>query len=40
MWWQFIVDIVEEVLGACNTVVAQLFDKDNAGQDDPLGRYC
>ncbi|KYN37114.1 Extended synaptotagmin-2 [Trachymyrmex septentrionalis] len=30
--------IVEEGLGAYNMVVAQLFDKDNAGQDDPLGR--
>jgi len=36
MWWQF---IVEEGLGAYNTVIAQLFDKDNAAQDDPLGRY-
>ncbi|XP_012535565.2 extended synaptotagmin-2 isoform X2 [Monomorium pharaonis] len=34
-WCEF---IVEEGLGAYNTVVAQLFDKDNAGQDDPLGR--
>ncbi|KAG7202804.1 hypothetical protein KM043_009963 [Ampulex compressa] len=30
--------IVEQGLGAYNTVVAQLFDKDNAAQDDPLGR--
>ncbi|XP_071644430.1 extended synaptotagmin-2 isoform X2 [Temnothorax longispinosus] len=34
-WCEF---IVEEGLGAYNTVVAQLFDKDNAAQDDPLGR--
>ncbi|XP_018345898.1 PREDICTED: extended synaptotagmin-2 isoform X2 [Trachymyrmex septentrionalis] len=34
-WCEF---IVEEGLGAYNMVVAQLFDKDNAGQDDPLGR--
>ncbi|XP_018046960.1 PREDICTED: extended synaptotagmin-2 isoform X2 [Atta colombica] len=34
-WCEF---IVEEGLGAYNKVVAQLFDKDNAGQDDPLGR--
>ncbi|KAL6255775.1 hypothetical protein P5V15_013018 [Pogonomyrmex californicus] len=34
-WCEF---IVEEGLGAYNTVVAHLFDKDNAGQDDPLGR--
>ncbi|XP_018315967.1 extended synaptotagmin-2 isoform X2 [Mycetomoellerius zeteki] len=34
-WCEF---IVEEGLGAYNTMVAQLFDKDNAGQDDPLGR--
>ncbi|XP_047354620.1 extended synaptotagmin-1 isoform X1 [Vespa velutina] len=34
-WCEF---IVEEGLGAYNTVVTQLFDKDNTGQDDPLGR--
>ncbi|OAD54555.1 Extended synaptotagmin-2 [Eufriesea mexicana] len=35
-WCEF---IVEKSLGASyNTVVAHLFDKDNAGQDDPLGR--
>ncbi|KAG6799268.1 extended synaptotagmin-1 isoform X1 [Apis mellifera caucasica] len=35
-WCEF---IVEKSLGAYyNTVVAHLFDKDNAGQDDPLGR--
>ncbi|XP_077281317.1 extended synaptotagmin-like protein 2 isoform X2 [Temnothorax americanus] len=34
-WCEF---IVEEGLGAYNTMVAQLFDKDNAAQDDPLGR--
>ncbi|XP_067208143.1 extended synaptotagmin-2 isoform X2 [Linepithema humile] len=34
-WCEF---VVEEGLGAYNTVVAQLFDKDNAVQDDPLGR--
>ncbi|XP_025992843.2 extended synaptotagmin-2 isoform X2 [Solenopsis invicta] len=34
-WCEF---IVEEGLGAYNSVVAQLFDKDNAAQDDPLGR--
>ncbi|XP_031833796.1 extended synaptotagmin-like protein 2 isoform X2 [Nomia melanderi] len=35
-WCEFIVD---KSLGAYyNTVVAHLFDKDNAGQDDPLGR--
>ncbi|XP_076645887.1 extended synaptotagmin-like protein 2 isoform X2 [Halictus rubicundus] len=35
-WCEFIVD---KSLGAYyNRVVAHLFDKDNAGQDDPLGR--
>ncbi|XP_072755087.1 extended synaptotagmin-2 isoform X2 [Anoplolepis gracilipes] len=34
-WCEF---IVKEGLGAYNTMVAQLFDKDNAAQDDPLGR--
>ncbi|XP_043251103.1 extended synaptotagmin-3 isoform X1 [Colletes gigas] len=35
-WCEF---IVEKSLGACyNTLVVHLFDKDNAGQDDPLGR--
>ncbi|XP_019695734.1 extended synaptotagmin-2 isoform X2 [Harpegnathos saltator] len=34
-WCEF---IVQEGLGAYNTLVAQLFDKDNTGQDDPLGR--
>ncbi|XP_076234600.1 extended synaptotagmin-like protein 2 isoform X2 [Calliopsis andreniformis] len=35
-WCEF---IVEKSLGAYyNRVVAHLFDKDNAGQDDPLGR--
>ncbi|XP_033205710.1 extended synaptotagmin-like protein 2 isoform X2 [Bombus vancouverensis nearcticus] len=35
-WCEF---IVEKSLGAYyNTVAAHLFDKDNAGQDDPLGR--
>ncbi|XP_011689856.1 PREDICTED: extended synaptotagmin-2 isoform X1 [Wasmannia auropunctata] len=34
-WCEF---IVEEGLGAYNTMVTQLFDKDNAAQDDPLGR--
>ena len=36
MWWQF---IVEEGLGPNCKMVAQLFDKDTTGQDDPLGRY-
>lgn len=36
MWWQF---IVEQTSGTSNKVVTQLFDKDNHGQDDPLGRY-
>lgn len=35
--WQFVVD---EGAGLYNKVVARLFDKDNTGHDDPLGRYC
>ncbi|XP_017883150.1 extended synaptotagmin-2 isoform X2 [Ceratina calcarata] len=35
-WCEF---VVEKSLGAYyNTVAAHLFDRDNAGQDDPLGR--
>ncbi|XP_014605339.1 PREDICTED: extended synaptotagmin-2 isoform X1 [Polistes canadensis] len=34
-WCEF---VVEEGLGAHNTVITELFDKDNTGQDDPLGR--
>ncbi|KAK2575492.1 hypothetical protein KPH14_011218 [Odynerus spinipes] len=34
-WCEF---IAEEGLGAYNSVITQLFDKDNTGQDDPLGR--
>lgn len=37
VWWQF---VVEESSGGYNKVVTQLFDRDNTGQDDPLGRYC
>ncbi|XP_063973441.1 extended synaptotagmin-2 isoform X2 [Diachasmimorpha longicaudata] len=34
-WCEF---IVEESAGASNTVITRLFDKDNTGTDDPLGR--
>ncbi|KAK0172236.1 hypothetical protein PV328_005581 [Microctonus aethiopoides] len=34
-WCEF---IVEQTSGTSNKVVTQLFDKDNHGQDDPLGR--
>ncbi|XP_043486044.1 extended synaptotagmin-2 isoform X1 [Polistes fuscatus] len=34
-WCEF---VVEEGLGVHNTVITELFDKDNTGQDDPLGR--
>ncbi|XP_043276643.1 extended synaptotagmin-2 isoform X2 [Venturia canescens] len=34
-WCEF---VVEESSGGYNKVVTQLFDRDNTGQDDPLGR--
>ncbi|XP_011304471.1 extended synaptotagmin-2 isoform X2 [Fopius arisanus] len=34
-WCEF---IVEDSAGASNSVITRLFDKDNTGTDDPLGR--
>ncbi|XP_015602160.1 extended synaptotagmin-2 isoform X2 [Cephus cinctus] len=34
-WCEF---VVQDGVGHCSRVTARLFDKDNTGQDDPLGR--